>query len=45
LTARRLAEDYSRHYGALLRDETRRMLEPIRMLNGAETAVKPGSLA
>jgi len=37
-TARRMAEDYIRHYGALLRDETGRMLEPIRMLNGAETA-------
>jgi glycosyltransferase involved in cell wall biosynthesis len=37
-TARRMAEDYIRHYGALLRGETHRMLEPIRMRNGAETA-------
>ena len=32
-TVRRMAEDYARHYEALLQDETRRALEPVRMLN------------
>ena len=32
-TARRMAEDYLRHYAALLRAETRQALEPVRMLN------------
>jgi glycosyltransferase involved in cell wall biosynthesis len=32
-TARRMAEDYVRCYQALLREETQRALEPVRMLN------------
>ena len=32
-TARRMAEAYLRYYELLLRDETRRALEPVRMLN------------
>jgi glycosyltransferase involved in cell wall biosynthesis len=32
-TARRMAEDYVRHYESLLRNETRQTLEPVRMLN------------
>jgi glycosyltransferase involved in cell wall biosynthesis len=31
-TARRMAEDYLHHYESLLQDETRRALEPVRML-------------
>ena len=32
-TARRMAEDYLRHYVSLVSDETRRALKPVRMLN------------
>ena len=42
-TAKRMAEDYIRHYGALLGDESRRMLDPIRTLNGAEIARLPAT--
>jgi glycosyltransferase involved in cell wall biosynthesis len=32
-SARRMAEDYLRHYESLLQDETRRTLQPVRMLS------------
>ena len=35
-TARRMAEDYLRHYEKLLQSETRRALASVRMLDGAE---------
>ena len=38
-TARRMAEDYLRHYEKLLQSETRR--ETVRMFNGAELAAAP----
>ena len=38
-TARRMAEDYLRHYERLLQSETRR--ETVRMFNGAELAAAP----
>jgi hypothetical protein len=31
-----MAEDYLRHYESFLRDETRRALEPVRMLNAVD---------
>jgi glycosyltransferase involved in cell wall biosynthesis len=40
-TARRMAEDYLRHYERLLQSETRRVRETVRMLNGAELPATP----
>jgi glycosyltransferase involved in cell wall biosynthesis len=40
-TARRMAEDYLRHYERLLQSETRRARETVRMLNGAELPATP----
>ena len=37
-TARRMARDYLGHYEMLLRDETRRALKSVHMLDGAEPA-------
>jgi glycosyltransferase involved in cell wall biosynthesis len=37
-TARRMAEDYVRHYERLLQDETRKALKSVCMLNGVRTA-------
>ena len=37
-TARRMAEDYVRHYGSLLRDEPLRKAKPMRMRNGPGAA-------
>jgi glycosyltransferase involved in cell wall biosynthesis len=37
-TARRMAEDYLRHYASLVRSESRRTLKPVRMLNAEPTS-------
>jgi glycosyltransferase involved in cell wall biosynthesis len=37
-TARRMAEDYVRHYERLLQDETRQALKSVPMFNGVRTA-------
>ena len=44
-TVRRMAADYVRHYKALLQDETRRALPPVRMLSAVCPAKRQSLMA